>query len=74
MQVEESGFRQVALRRHMTVRIPRGMIEAVEEFLKTEQALKMGFDSKADVVTAAVRNLLSEYSCYKIPQKKEQTY
>ena len=47
--------------KHMTVRIPRGMTEAIEDFLKTEQAAKMGFDSKADVVATAVRRLLTEH-------------
>ena len=72
MQVAGESYREISLKRHRTVRIPRGVVEAVEEFLKTEQALKMGFDSKADVVTAAVRNLLSEYGYYKVPEKKER--
>jgi hypothetical protein len=62
--------REITLKRHMTVRIPRGIVEAMEGFLKTEKAVKMGFDSKADVVTAAIRNLLSEYGYYRKPQKK----
>jgi len=72
VQVAGESYREISLKRHRTVRIPRGVVEAVEEFLKTEQALKMGFDSKADVVTAAVRNLLSEYGYYKVPEKKER--
>jgi Arc/MetJ-type ribon-helix-helix transcriptional regulator len=52
------------INRHMTVRIPRGMTEAIKEFLKTEQAARMGFDSRADVVTAAVRKLLNECGYY----------
>lgn len=71
MQVAEQRYREVTLKRHATVRIPRGIVEAVEDFLKTEQAARMGFDSKADVVTAAIRNLLIEYGFYQIPQKKE---
>ena len=51
-------------KRHMTVRIPRKMAETVEDFLKTELAAKMGFISKADVVTTAVRNLLTTYGYY----------
>ena len=65
-------YRKMGLKRHMTVRIPRGVVEAIEDFLRTEQALKMGFDSKADVVTAAIRNLLAEYGYYGIPEKKER--
>jgi hypothetical protein len=71
LRITEQQYREMALKRHATVRIPRGIVEAVEEFLRTEQAAKMGFDSKADVVTAAIRNLLIEYGFYKIPGKKE---
>ena len=63
------------IKKHMTVRIPRGITEAIEDFLKTEQAERMGFDSKADVVTTAVRKLLMDYGYYdtqryRIPTKK----
>ena len=50
--------------RHITVRIPRSVASAVDGFLETDEAAKMGFDSKADVVTAAIRNLLIEYGFY----------
>ena len=50
--------------KHSTVRIPRPMADAVEEFLKTERAKQMGFIYKVDVVTAAVRDLLEKYSFY----------
>jgi hypothetical protein len=49
------------LDRHITVRIPRSVASAVNDFLETNEAARMGFDSKADVVTAAIRNLLTEY-------------
>ena len=52
------------IKKHMTVRIPRGITEAIEDFLKTEQAESMGFDSKADVVTTAVRRLLTDLGYY----------
>jgi hypothetical protein len=71
MQVAEQRYREVSLKRHATVRVPKGIVEALEDFLKTEQAARMGFDSKADVVTAAIRNLLIEYGFYQIPQRKE---
>ena len=63
-------YRVVPSKRHTTVRIPRGMAETVEEFLDTEQAASMGFVSKADVVTTAVRNLLTEYGYYRTLQEK----
>jgi Arc/MetJ-type ribon-helix-helix transcriptional regulator len=57
--------------RHMTVRIPKGMTDAIKDFLTTEQAAKMGFDSRADVVTAAVRKLLNECGYYNIEKREE---
>ncbi len=45
----------------LTVKIPRRMAEAVEDFLKSERAQRLGLDSKADVVTMAVRELLAKY-------------
>lgn len=49
---------------HKTVRISRSMVDAIDEFLQTDSAKKMAFNSKADVVTAAVRELLIRYGCY----------
>lgn len=72
MQLAEQKYREISLKRHMTVRIPRGIAKAIEEFLKTEQAAKMGFDSKADVVTAAIRNMLTEYGYYDIPKNPDK--
>jgi hypothetical protein len=51
------------------VRIPRTVASAVDGFLETDEAAKMGFDSKADVVTAAIRNLLTQYGYYRFPSK-----
>ena len=66
MQAAEITYREISLNRHTTVRIPRGLASAVEEFIKTEQAAQMGFDSKADVVTAAIRKMLTEYGYYQL--------
>jgi hypothetical protein len=51
---------------HRTVRIPLGLDEALEAFLKTPQAWQMGFRHKADVVTEAVRQLLINYDYYRM--------
>ena len=64
--------------KHATVRLPREMRNAIEEFLKTETAKKMGFLHITDFVTAAVRDLLREYGVYKleeikVPIKKKET-
>ena len=67
-----SGHTERIVKKHMTVRIPKGITEAIEDFLSTEQASKMGFDSKADVVTTAVRRLLTEYGYYKFPSRTEK--
>ena len=64
METAEQMQKRPYVNRHMTVRIPRGMTEAIKDFLKTEQAARMGFDSRADVVTAAVRKLLNECGYY----------
>ena len=64
METTEQMENKPYVNRHMTVRIPRGMTDAIKDFLKTEQAARMGFDSRADVVTAAVRKLLNECGYY----------
>lgn len=46
---------------YKTVRIPRKMVDIVEDFLKTDIAKELGLDSKSDVVTAAIRELLIKY-------------
>jgi len=70
MQVAEMRYGKRA-NRHLTVRIPRGVCEAIEEFLTTEEAVRMGFDSKADVVTAAVRDLLIDFGVIRLPAKAQ---
>ena len=46
---------------HSVVRIPKGILDAIDEFLQTEQAKRLGLDSKSDVVSEAVRRLLAKY-------------
>lgn len=72
MQISTQKYREISLKRHMTVRIPRGIAKAIEDFLKTDQAARMGFDSKADVVTAAIRTLLTEYGYYSNPNESQE--
>jgi len=43
------------------VRIPRGILEVVDEFIKTKQAKRLGLDSKSDVVSEAARQFLTKY-------------
>jgi len=43
------------------VRIPRGIFEVVDEFIKTKQAKRLGLDSKSDVVSEAARQFLTKY-------------
>ncbi|MEM2995857.1 MAG: hypothetical protein QXI91_07625 [Candidatus Bathyarchaeia archaeon] len=45
--------------KHSTVRIPKSMLLAIEEFLKTDEAKKLGFLHITDVVTAAVREFMN---------------
>jgi len=56
--------------KHATIRIPKAMAEAVEEFLKTDLAKRMGFLYKVDVITAATRELLSKYGFYTVPEEE----
>jgi hypothetical protein len=70
--IADEKKKRTKLSRHMTVRIPRGMAVEIERFLNTDQAEKMGFDSKADVVTAAIRLLLMEYGYYRQPARTEK--
>jgi len=43
------------------IRISKGLDEAIEEFLLTEKARKLGFRYKSDIINAAVRDLLTKY-------------
>ena len=72
MESTEQIEKRPYINRHMTVRIPRGMTDAIKDFLKTEQAARMGFDSRADVVTAAVRKLLNECGYYTTKGTEDQ--
>jgi len=56
--------------KHATIRIPKEMADAVEEFLKTDYAKRMGYLYKVDVITAATRELLEKYGFYKLPEEK----
>jgi len=42
------------------VRIPKGLLDAIDEFIKTDKAKRLGLDSKSDVVSEAVRELLKK--------------
>lgn len=56
--------------KHATIRVPKAMSEAMEEFLKTDLAKKMGYLYKVDLVTAAIRELLLKYGFYNLPEAK----
>jgi len=43
------------------VRIPRGILEVIDEFIQTKQAKRLGLDSKSDVVSEAARQFLKKY-------------
>ena len=58
--------------RHKTVRIASGLHQAIEEFLKTPMAMRMGYHHKSDVVTDAVRHLLISYNFYLKYEPKEK--
>lgn len=54
--------------KHATVRLPRKMLRAIEDFLQTEEAKKMGFLHMTDIVTEAVREFLKEQGYYPMPR------
>lgn len=43
-----------------SVRIPKGLSEEIEKFLKTEAARRLGYNSKAQLVVDAVREYLAK--------------
>jgi hypothetical protein len=55
--------------KHATVRLPKNMLKAIEEFLETEQARKMGFLHITDVATEAVREFLKSYGYYPLEER-----
>ena len=73
MEVSEQIQNRKFEKKHMTVRIPKGLTNAIGEFLMTEEAGKLGYHSRAAVVTAAVRSLLKEYGYYNSVEKKDKT-
>ena len=77
MSLEDEKFRTLTEatkkkpRRLATMRVYREMDQAVGEFVKTDLAKRLGFMYKADVYTAAVRELLWKYGLYENPGDKE---
>ena len=72
---EEGKYPKDKPPKHLTIRIPKEMAEAVNKFLETDLAKSMGYLYKVDVVTAATRELLEKYGFYKQPEtekKKEE--
>jgi aspartyl/asparaginyl-tRNA synthetase len=55
--------------KHATVRLPKGLLKAIEEFLESEQAKKMGFLHITDVATAAVREFLKSHGYYPLEER-----
>ena len=60
-------------RNTVVVRIPKGLMEQIEEFLKSEMAYKLGFTSKIGVIENAVRDLLIKYGFIKIFESRRET-
>lgn len=55
----DMSYPKKKISKHATVRIPKNMLSAIEEFLETEEAKKSGFLHITDVVTAAVREFMN---------------
>ena len=58
---KKKGYPESRGDNYTTVRIPRGQIEEIESFLKTDFARKRGYLHKVEVVSDAVRKFLEEY-------------
>ena len=46
------------------MRIPLGIVESIQDFMETDKAFKMGLDSRADIVTVAVRDFLIKHGFF----------
>jgi hypothetical protein len=44
-----------------TIKVPKRMVGAMKEFLKTEEAKRLGLDSISDVGTEALREFFKKY-------------
>ncbi|MCW4048030.1 MAG: ribbon-helix-helix domain-containing protein [Candidatus Bathyarchaeota archaeon] len=55
--------------KHATVRLPKELLNAIEEFLQTDKAQKMGFLHITDVATTAVREFLRDQGYYTPPDR-----
>ena len=54
-----------------SVKISKGLVEAIDKFLETELAWEMGFHSRADIIAVAVREFLAKHGYYR-PQGGEE--
>ena len=58
---KKQKIRLLKVPKHAIVRIPKGLLDEVDRFLQSEDARRLGLDSKADVVTEAVKELLRKH-------------
>ena len=63
--VEEVEKRVESQPKQTNVKISKGLVEALDKFLKTNLAREMGFRSRAEVVATAVREFLIRYGYYR---------
>ena len=61
-------------RRTVSGRVPRGLDEAVREFLETDRARALGFDYLIHFYTTAVRELLWKYGFFRPLSREEVTH
>ncbi len=47
-----------------TVKLPKEMVQKIEEFTESQYAKQLGFTSKSQVVVTAIRDFISHYSDY----------
>jgi hypothetical protein len=65
------NYPEDATSKHATVRLPKDLLSAIEEFLQTDTAKKMGFLHRTDVTTEAIREFLKNQGYYPMPSRLE---
>jgi len=70
--VEEVEKRVESQPKQTNVKISKGLVEALDKFLKTNLAREMGFRSRAEVVATAVREFLIRYGYYRSQGVEEE--
>ena len=53
------------LAKWQTIPLPKGLVEQIDEFLESEEASKMGFSSRPQLLASLVRDFLDKWRARK---------